>query len=329
VSNRSSFGGVAAAAVVGLASVAVLGQQPATDGVPRTPWGAPDLQGRWTGSSLTPLERPRDLAGREFLTAEEVSALESRAAERRVDAAPRAGDPGTSNQVWFDPGTTVIPGGRTSLIIEPSDGRIPFTEAGREHSRVSSARYGVGPRDSYVDLDTGERCLTDGLPLRYSGYNANYQIFQTADHVAILGEMFRDLRIIPLDSRPSTAIPQWLGDGRGRWEGDTLVVDTGSFADKGRYWWASAWRASRPTLRLVERFTRVDAETLDYEFTMEDPEMFAQPWTAAIPLTTNQTARGVTNGPLFEYACHEGNYGMMNVLAGARAQDHAAESTQR
>jgi len=329
VSNRSSFGGVAAAAVVGLASVAVLGQQPATDGVPRTPWGAPDLQGRWTGSSLTPLERPRDLAGREFLTAEEVSALESRAAERRVDAAPRAGDPGTYNQVWFDPGTTVIPGGRTSLIIEPSDGRIPFTEAGREHSRVSSARYGVGPRDSYVDLDTGERCLTDGLPLRYSGYNANYQIFQTADHVAILGEMFRDLRIIPLDSRPSTAIPQWLGDGRGRWEGDTLVVDTGSFADKGRYWWASAWRASRPTLRLVERFTRVDAETLDYEFTMEDPEMFAQPWTAAIPLTTNQTARGVTNGPLFEYACHEGNYGMMNVLAGARAQDHAAESTQR
>jgi len=315
--------------VVGLASVAVLGQQPATDGVPRTPWGAPDLQGRWTGSSLTPLERPRDLAGREFLTAEEVSALESRAAERRVDAAPRAGDPGTYNQVWFDPGTTVIPGGRTSLIIEPSDGRIPFTEAGREHSRVSSARYGVGPRDSYVDLDTGERCLTDGLPLRYSGYNANYQIFQTADHVAILGEMFRDLRIIPLDSRPSTAIPQWLGDGRGRWEGDTLVVDTGSFADKGRYWWASAWRASRPTLRLVERFTRVDAETLDYEFTMEDPEMFAQPWTAAIPLTTNQTARGVTNGPLFEYACHEGNYGMMNVLAGARAQDHAAESTQR
>ena len=329
MSNRSSFGGVAAAAVVGLASVAVLGQQPATDGVPRTPWGAPDLQGRWTGSSLTPLERPRDLAGREFLTAEEVSALESRAAERRVDAAPRAGDPGTYNQVWFDPGTTVIPGGRTSLIIEPSDGRIPFTEAGREHSRVSSARYGVGPRDSYVDLDTGERCLTDGLPLRYSGYNANYQIFQTADHVAILGEMFRDLRIIPLDSRPSTAIPQWLGDGRGRWEGDTLVVDTGSFADKGRYWWASAWRASRPTLRLVERFTRVDAETLDYEFTMEDPEMFAQPWTAAIPLTTNQTARGVTNGPLFEYACHEGNYGMMNVLAGARAQDHAAESTQR
>jgi hypothetical protein len=335
VINRSKICGVVVFGVVGLASVAVLasavafGEQQGFDDIPRMPWGAPDLQGRWTGSSLTPLERPRDLEGREFLTAEEVSALEARAAGRRVDAAPRAGDPGTYNQVWFDPGTTVIPGGRTSLIIEPSDGRIPFTEAGREHNRVSSARYGVGARDSYLDLDTGERCLTDGLPLRYSGYNANYQIFQTADHVAILGEMFRDLRIIPLDSRPSTEIPQWLGDGRGHWDGDTLVVETGSFADKGGNWWASAWRATRPSLRLVERFTRVDAETLDYEFTMEDAEMFAQPWTAAIPLTTNQTARGVTNGPLFEYACHEGNYGMMNVLAGARALDHAAERTPR
>ena len=291
------------------------------DTAPRTSWGVPDLQGVWTGSSLTSLERPVDLEGREFLTAEEAAALEARAAARRVDSPPRAGDPGTYNQFWFDPGTTVIPGRRTSLIVDPLDGRIPFTESGREHNRVSSARYGKGPRDSYVDLDTGERCLTDGLPLRYSGYNANYQIFQTPDHLAILGEMFRDLRIIPLDGRPATTIPQWLGDGRGRWDGDTLVVETGSFADRSHYWWASAWRASRPSLRLVERFTRVDAETLRYEFTMADPEMFAKPWTAAIPLTTNQAARGVATGPLFEYACHEGNYGLANVLAGARALD--------
>ena len=286
---------------------------------PRTSWGDPDLQGVWTGSSLTPLERPRVLEGRQFLTAEEAVDLEARAAERRVDAPPRAGDPGTYNQVWFDPGTKVIPGRRTSLIIDPPDGRVPFTEAGRERNHRLSAHYGVGPRDSFLDLDTGERCLTDGLPLRYSGYNANYQIFQTPGHVAILGEMFRDLRIIPLDGRPHTAIPQWLGDGRGRWEGDTLVVETRSFADKGHFWWVNAWRATRTALRLVEHFTRVDAETLEYEFSMEDPEMFRRPWTAAIPLTTNQASRGVTIGPLYEYACHEGNHGLRNTLAGARA----------
>jgi len=329
VNDRYKSGWAGVALLVSLATLSgatLLGQSRTGDTIPRTPWGAPDLQGVWTGSSLTPLERPRDLEGREFLTPAEAADLEARAAGRRVDAAPRAGDPGTYNQFWFDPGTTVIPGGRTALITDPPNGRIPFTEAGREHSRVSSARYGVGPRDSYVDLDTGERCLTDGLPLRYSGYNANYQIFQTADHVAILGEMFRDLRIITLDDQPAPTVPQWLGEGRGRWDGDTLVVETRSFADKGRYWWATAWRASRPSLRLVERFTRIDAETLDYEFTMEDPEMFAQPWTAMIPLTTNQASRGVTNGPLFEYACHEGNYGLTNVLAGARTLDLEAET---
>ena len=294
------------------------------DTAPRTVWGDPDLHGVWTGSSLTPLERPDTLEGREFLTAEEAAALEARAAERRVDAPPRAGDPGTYNQFWFDPGTKVIPGGRTALIVNPLDGRIPFTEAGRERNRRSSAHYGTGPRESYVDLDTGERCLTDGLPLRYSGYNANYQIFQTPDHVAILGEMFRDLRIIPLDGRPHTAIPQWLGDGRGRWDGDTLVVETRSFADKAHFWWVNAWRATRPTVRLVERFTRVDAQTLEYEFTMEDSGMFTRPWTAAIPLTTDQGARGVTTGPLYEYACHEGNYAMTNTLAGARALERTA-----
>jgi hypothetical protein len=177
-----------------------------------------------------------------------------------------------------------------------------------------------------VDLDTGERCLTDGMPLPYwTGYNNNYQLFQTRDYVVILAEMFRDRRIIPLDGRSHGGIPQWLGDSRGRWEGDTLVVETTGFADKAHYWWASAWRASRPTLRVTERFTRVDAETIDYQFTMEDPAMFTRPWTAAFPLTTNQASRGVTVGQLYEYACHEGNYALPNVLAGARAKDGAAE----
>ena len=326
VINRPEIGWqgvVAVAGCVALSGAMVFGQT-RDDIAPRTAWGDPDLHGVWTGSSLTPLERPRDLEGRQFLTAEEAAALEARAAERRVDAPPRTGDPGTYNQFWFDPGTKVIPGGRTSLIIDPPDGHVPFTEVGRERNRRSSAHYGVGPRNSYVDLDTGERCLTDGLPLRYSGYNANYQIFQTPDHVAILGEMFRDLRIIPLDGRPHAAIPQWLGNGQGRWEGETLVVETRSFADKAHFWWVNAWRATRPTLRLVERFTRVDAQTLAYEFTMEDPGMFTRPWTAAIPLTTDQGARGVTTGPLYEYACHEGNYAMTNTLAGARAADGVA-----
>ena len=293
---------------------------------PRTAWGDPDLRGVWTGSNITPLERPEQFAGREFLTEAEAAAIEERAARDRVDRPPKAGDPGTYNQIWFDPASTVVPTRRTSLIVDPPDGRLPFTEEGRRHQIRSSARYGVGPRDSWVDLDTGERCLTDGMPLPYwTGYNNNYQLFQSRDYVVILAEMFRDRRIIPLDGRSHGRIPQWLGDSRGRWEGDTLVVETTGFADKAHYWWASAWRASRPTLRVTERFTRVDAETIDYQFTVEDPVMFTRAWTAAFPLTTNQASRGVTVGQLYEYACHEGNYALPNVLAGARAKDGAAE----
>jgi hypothetical protein len=292
---------------------------------PRTAWGDPDLRGVWTGSSITPLERPEQFAGREFLTEAEAAAIEERAARDRVDRPPKPGDPGTYNQIWFDPASTVVPTRRTSLIVDPPDGRLPFSEEGRRHQTRSSARYGVGPRDSWVDLDTGERCLTDGMPLPYwTGYNNNYQLFQSRDYVVILAEMFRDRRIIPLDGRSHGRIPQWLGDSRGRWEGDTLVVETTGFADKAHYWWASAWRASRPTLRVTERFTRVDAETIDYQFTVDDPAMFTRPWTAAFPLTTNQASRGVTVGQLYEYACHEGNYALPNVLAGARVKDSAA-----
>jgi len=294
---------------------------------PRTAWGDPDLRGVWTGSSITPLERPQEFAGREFLTEAEAAAVEERAARDRVDRPPKPGDPGTYNQIWFDPASRVVPTRRTSLIVDPPDGRLPFTAEGRSHQVRSTARYGVGPRDSWVDLDTGERCLTDGMPLPYwTGYNNNYQLFQSRDYVVILAEMFRDRRIIALDGRPHGNVPQWLGDARGRWEGDTLVVETTRFADKAHYWWVSAWRASRPTLRLTERFTRVDAETIDYQFTVDDPVMFTRPWTAAFPLTTNQASRGVTVGQLYEYACHEGNYALPNVLAGARAaKENAAE----
>jgi hypothetical protein len=298
-------------------------QSSARPHAPRTPWGSPDLQGTWTGSTLTPLERPAEFAGKPVLTAEEAAALETRARDRNArEPQAAAGDPGTYNQIWFDPSSAVVPDRRTSLIVDPPDGRLPFTPEGRALATRHAGHYGVGPRDNPEDLDTGERCLTDGVPIPYwTGYNNNYQIVQTPQHVMIRSEMYHNVRVIPLDNRHRIGVPQWMGESRGRWEGDTLVVETSSFLDRSAQWWATAWRASRPTLRLVERFTRIDAETLDYEFTMTDPTMFMRPWTARFPLTTNQAARGVTKGPLHEYACHEGNYSMVNVLRGARLQE--------
>jgi len=313
--------------VVFVASAAVLvgvqlrpGAQAQRERAPRTPWGAPDLRGVWNGTTITPLERPRNQA-KEFLTEAEARAIEAQAARRNeTDSPPPDGDPGTYNQIWFDPGSRLLPSRRTSLVIDPKDGRIPFTPEGLERFRASNAHYGKGPRRIWTDFDTGERCLTDGVPVYYTGYNNNYQIFQTEHDVAIVGEMFGDRRIIPLDGRARPAIPQWLGISRGRWDGDTLVVETSGFADKRHYWWAGAWRASRPTLTLIERFTRVDAETIDYQFTMEDPLTFTRPWTAAYPLSTNQAANGVTTGRLYEYACHEGNYALPNTMKGWLSQ---------
>ena len=151
----------------------------------------------------------------------------------------------------------------------------------------------------------------------------SYQIIQAPGYVVIMAEMFRDRRIIPIDGRPHGQIPQWSGDARGRWEGDTLVVETTRLADKGDYFWQDAWRAARSTTRVVERFRRVDASTIDYSYTFEDPAVFTRPWTANFPLTSDQQSRGVTAGTLYEYACHEGNYGLPGVLAGARVQERA------
>ena len=292
-------------------------------GAPRTAWGTPDLQGTWTGSTITPLERPKEYANQPVLTPQEAAALEARARTRNAAEPPvPAGDPGTYNQIWFDPSSAVVPDRRTSLIVDPPDGRIPFTPKGRELATRSTDHYGAGARDSHFDFDTGERCLTDGIPIPYwTGYNNNYQIVQTQDHLVIFGELYHNLRVIPLDGRPRTGVPRWLGESRGRWDKNTLIVETDGFVDKSGYWWATSWRAARPTLRMVERFTRIDAETIDYEFTMEDPDMFTRPWTARLPLTTNQAARGVTEGRLYEYACHEGNYSLVNVLRGARTKD--------
>ena len=295
----------------------------------RTAWGDPDLQGIWVGSTLTPLERPARYEGREFLTEEEITELEnqavgqnerllSRSAERttaggNVDWRPD-GTPGFYNNFWLDGGTAWAPSRRTSLIVDPSDGRIPYTADARRDERP----HGAGPWNSHLDLDTGERCLGDGLPQIWFGYNPNHQIFQTPTHVVIVHEMFNQRRIIPLDGRPHTNISQWNGEPRGRWEGDTLVVESRDFPDRPDDRWGSTWRRPTSTLHMVERFTRIDAETIDYEATITDSSRFTRPWTVRFPLSANQSERGVAEGELFEFACHEGNYAIMNVLRGAR-----------
>ena len=203
------------------------------------------------------------------------------------------GTPGFYNNFWLDGGTAWSATRRTSLIVDPPDGRIPYTADARKDERP----HGSGPWHSNLDLDTGERCLGDGLPQIWFGYNPNHQIFQTPDHVVIVHEMFNQRRVIPLDGRPTTNIPRWNGEPRGRWEGDTLVVESLDFADRpDNYRWSSTWRRPTPTLHMVERFTRIDTKTIDYQVTITDPACFTQPWTARFPLSTDQSERGVAAG---------------------------------
>ena len=319
-----------AVAVLGLLVPPPAVAQSGDDGwtTPLTPWGDPDLQGVWTSATLTPLERPDGQAGRELLTEEEAAAIEQRSAASRAanDGKSAPGTVGGYNQVWLDAGTRITGSRRTALIVDPPDGRIPWRPGEREAHDRERARYGVGPFHSHTDADTGERCITDGLPnmVPLQPYNMNLQVLQTPGQVVMLHEMYHELRVIPLDDRPLTGIEQWTGEARGRWEGDTLVVETVNFADKPDAFWSSPWRKARSTLTLVERFTRVGPESIDYTFTLEDPEVFARPWTAAAPMTTDQASRGVTAGQLWEYACHEGNHAMVNILSGARAEEARA-----
>ena len=279
----------------------------------RTPWGAPDLQGIWTGSTMTPLERRSEHAGKAFLTEEEAAALERRADESRfVEREPSDGDPGTYNQIWFDPGTRIVSDRRTALITAPPDGQVPYTSAMAERQRLQVAYRVNGQRDSWVDVDTGERCMSDGVPMFWLGYNPNHQIVQTPNHVVILHEMFRDRRIIPITDQPHTSVRQWNGDIRGHWDGDTLVVETTNYSVETRYSGASA------RLHLVERFTRVAPDTIQHEITLDDSDTWTEPWTVMLVLKS-------TEDPIFEYACHEGNYSMPGILGGARLDERVAE----
>ena len=280
-----------------------------------TAWGDPDLQGRWTNTTTTPLERPDGLAGRELLSEEEQAVLDEAGDVAREERgiAPGTGDTGSYNNFWVERGVRMA---RTSLIVDPPNGKLPpFTpaEAERRPARESyRTREPAGPEDRNLY----ERCISRGLPgaMMPGFYNHNYQIFQSPGYVVIFVEMIHDARIIPLDGRPHVdeGIRQWLGDSRGRWEGDTLVVETTNLTPvNGR---ALTVFGANATTRLVERFTRIDDATIDYQFTVTDPTEYASPWTASIPMTN-------LDGLLYEYACHEGNYGLENILAGARAAE--------
>ena len=308
------------------APLSLAGQQPAaasgTWSAPQTPWGHPDLQGTWSNASTTPLERPPDLADKQVLTDEERAARNLTAG--LSDDRP-SGDPvGFYNDYWLEQGELSQ---RTSLIVEPVDGRLPPATAAErqmQRTRMSSGSAIAGLRfASWEDFNALDRCITRGLPgamMPGVFYNHNYLILQTPDYVAIAIEMVHDVRIIPLRERPAlpAGVRQWLGASRGRWEGNTLVVESANFTDNIRQRGGTVLSGDANT-RVVERFTRVDADTIDYRVTVTDPTVWAGPWTAAAPMTA-------TAGPLYEYACHEGNYAIPNALRGSRAADREETS---
>ena len=288
----------------------------------KTPWGEPDLQGLWSNKTITPLERPRDLGTKEFYTEQEFAERERQAIIRATDEA-RGADPksdvaGAYNDFWWDRGTKDISTHRTSLIISPANGRIPWRPEvmtrNAERARTRDAMLeSPNPIGTWLDVDTGERCITDGIPWTPGAYNNNYLVVQSPGTVAILHEMYRELRVFTIGDRPHANIPQWFGNSYGRWEGNTFVVETENFADKSALWWPAAWRQARPSFKIVERFTRAGADTLVYEFTVTDPTLFTSPWKAQIPMAK-------ADGRLFEYACHEGNYAMTSMLGNKNAK---------
>ena len=311
----------------------------------RTAWGDPDLQSIWDYRTVTPLERPSDQPDKAFLTEEEAASIEQANLNRNADLLTRAsertsasnqvdrradGSPGFYNNFWLDRGTTAVGTRRTSLIVDPPNGRLPelTPEARRladsaEAARIADVRRGRRPAQSYTDLDAGDRCIQHakaGPPISVGGYNNNVQIFQIPGFVALLNEQNHDVRIIPLDGRSHVdpRITQWMGDSRGRWEGNTLVVETLHFNGKHDQI-ARPLLSSGEHLTLVERFTRTDEVTLLYEFTVRDPTIWVTPWSVEHPMKQNPDL-------IYEFACHEGNYGMYNIMAGSRQEEREAEA---
>lgn len=310
-------------AMAGAALTAALAQEGAAPDEafdpPRTPWGDPDLQGVWDYKNITPMQRGRDVGDREFFTDEEIAELEERAAER-LDEAPEEPRAGLVHaQYWTDPGRYVDDAGRTSLIVDPPNGRIPpLTAAAQEGQRQNRGGRGGGgfggqQADSYLDRSLMERCITQGFPraIMPTLYNNNIEIVQSPGYVAIVHEMIHETRMIPLDGRDYTGMRNYMGESRGHWEGDTLVVETKNFNDQ------VSFQGSGENLKVTERFTRVAPDRIGFSMTFEDDTLWSQPWTVAYSMRP-------TDGDLFEYACHEGNYSLRNILQNARDAEAAA-----
>src|SRR5262245_25979986 len=322
---------VLAIVLLSLAAMAVDAQTPKSSAkgwnAPRTTDGHPDLQGVWNYSTLTPLERPRDLAGKAFFSEQEAAQYEKRSQQSRNVDLNRESTPTTRglvngtvetedlasayNEFWWDRGSKIVSTRRTSIIIDPPDGKIPALtpQAQKRMAGLNEAnqRLAEGPEDRPLS----ERCIVrpnTGPPMTPTGYNNNFQLIQAQGYVVIFNEQIHDARIVPMDGRAHLPqnVRQWMGDSRGHWDGDTLVIDTTNFTDKANF------RGSGENLHLVERFTRTDPNTLLYEFTVDDPRSFTQRWTGQIPMKRTQE-------PMYEYACHEGNYSMFTTLTGARA----------
>jgi hypothetical protein len=301
--------------------------------VPRTADGKPDLQGVWANNNMTPLERPATFGSRTTMTDAELADLKAKAQKLQDGGDAFFGDElflaalegkekfksadtqtGNYDQTWL---SDRVWDNRTSLIIDPPDGRIPPPAAGaaeRARERAAARRNSArGPADSAQDLSLGTRCISYGTPNLRSGYQSYFEITQGPDAVALRSEMIHDARIFPLGSGPhvSPAITQYHGDSRARWEGDTLVVDTRHFSPNANF------RGSTTGLHVIEKFRRAAEDTVEYFVTIEDPTVWSRPWTLMIPLKR-------TGEQMFEYACHEGNYGLPAILSGARAQEREA-----
>jgi hypothetical protein len=289
------------AAVGAVVSVALISAAPAPD-------PSRDLSGIWNYATMTPLERPREFAERETLTAEEAERFERQTTERQANTNNTAGPD------WWDPGTRHLTDRRTSLIVEPANGRLPALTADaqrRANERAEARRQRPVP-EGPEDLGLNERCLqwaVAGPPMLPGVYNNNVEFIETRDTMVILNEMIHDARIVPMDGRPHGRMRRWMGDSRGRWEQHTLVIDTVNFSEK------VSLRGSDANLHLVERFTRLDADTIDYQFIVDDPTVWTSSWSVRFPMHRS-------SGRMFEYACHEGNFrSVQGMLMGARATE--------
>ena len=323
---------------------ALAGAQASDTSAPRTPWGQPDLQGIWDFRTITPLERPEGQP--EFLTVEEAANIEQERVNRNEELLNRDarrtestssvdqgedGAPGFYNNFWLDDGTSLDGTRRTSLIVDPPNGRFPgLTPEGQRRADARREYLAEHPADSWLDRNTSDRCIVGfnaGPPITPLAYNQNMQFFQTPDHVVILTEMVHTARVVPLDGRPvlDEDVRLWTGDSRGYWEGDTLVVETTNFNAERR--WipltsGGSGVSASENMTLVERFTRVDDDSLDYTYTVTDPDTWSRPFTSSQLMTRTEV-------PMYEYACHEGNYSMEGILAGARADERKATEGQQ